>query len=159
MNIPMAGKPIKGLLIAPETSRAYCVFKDTLSPDLIYVALGTKDFGYCTRYLGPIPFLIIFCEDVDDDAITTIHGPNSERVIIGSSMIFGKDEDGSFRSLTDFELSALRNNTSMLSKRNITYFGVNGVTKEPRPLELEVIGVDDDIPSGDDVISLTDIKG
>ena len=155
MNVPMAGKPIKGLLIAPERSRAYCVFKDVLSPDLIYKALGTKDFGYCTRYLGPIPLLIVFCCDVDRDAITTIHGPDRERVIIGSSMIFGKDEDGSFRSLTDFELTALRNNTSILSKRNITYFGVNGMTKDPRPLELEAVGSDDDIP-GSDVVSLMD---
>lgn len=154
MNIPMAGQQIKGLLIAPETSRAYCLFKDTLSPDLIYRALGTKNFTYCTRYLGPIPFIIVCCVDVDEDAITTVHGPDRERVIIGSCMIFGQDEDGSFRSLSDFEIVSLRNNTTIWSKKNITYFGVNGMTKEPRPLELDVVNINGSVSSKDEVISL-----
>lgn len=159
MNIPMAGKPIVGLLIAPEGSKAYCVFKDTLSPDLIYNALGTRDFSYCVRYLGPIPFLIVYCCDAPRDAITTIHGPNRERVIIGNSMIFGRDEDGSFRSLTEFELNALRSNTSMLSKRNITYFGVNGMTKDPRPLEFGPSESDNDVLSQNEAISLMNESG
>lgn len=136
--VPMAGLPIKGLLIAPEGSHAYCIIKDVLSPDLIYKAIGTRNFSVCTRYLGPIPFLVIFDKDVPDNAITTLHDPDFGRSVIGNVLIFGKDDDGSFKSLSDFELTALRNNTAMLSKGKITYFGINNVTRSPGSLAAKL---------------------
>ncbi len=144
MKVPMAGLPIKGLLIAPEGKYSYCIIKDSLSPDLIYKAIGTRNFGCCTRYLGPIPFLVIFDKDAPEESITPIHGPDMERSVIGNVLIFGKDdEDDSFRSLTDFEITTLRNNTVFLHKRGISYFGVNNMTREPTPLNIDCVASDD----------------
>lgn len=143
MIIPMAGMPIKGLLIAPEGKYAYCIVKDSLSPDLIYKTIGTRNFGVCTKYLGPTPLLVIFDQDATPESITPLHGPNKERSVIGNVLIFGKDNEGSFRSLNDFELSLIRSHTVLLSKRGMTYFGINDITDEPQPLELGYISSDE----------------
>lgn len=154
MNVGMAGLPVKGLLIAPEGKYSYCVIKDNLSPDLFFKAIGTRNFGICTRYLGPIPFLVVFDKDAPDESITPLHDPDFNRSVIGNVLIFGKDESGSFRSLTDFELAALRNNTVILSKNGITYFGINNVTRKPGPIDVGLDNSDPDVPEQNEEISL-----
>ena len=154
MNIGMAGLPVVGLLIAPEGDCAYCVIKDRLSPDLFYKAIGTNNFGVCTRYLGPMPFLVVFDKEAPDEALTPLHDPEFNRSVIGNVLIFGKGDDGSFRSLTDFELTALRNNTVLLSKRGITYFGINNVTRSPGKLNVSIDNSSDRAPEPNGVVSL-----
>jgi hypothetical protein len=136
MRVPLAGSKARGLLIAPDCSDRFGEIDETLSPDRLYDLLGTVDIGVCTRYIGPVPLLIMFDRGNTEDSTPTVHGPDGEVSIRGNVLVFGRDPEGSFKSLSDFEVGLLKSHTDLVRCDGKTYFALSDVTKNPVPMSV-----------------------